>query len=321
MSLNLRNVILSVACLVAMSVPGRAEVRIKDLTSIEGARANQLTGLGLVVGLNGTGARSLATQQMAIDMLKRLEVGSLLARQTIHDNVFTSASIAMVMVTAELPAFARKGSKLDVTVSVLDNASSLEGGTLIQTPMRGADGDVYCVAAGPLSIGGFRVRGNQGGQVNHPTVARAQNGGIVEREALGQIDHGGVVRLLLRDPDLTTAKSMVLAINELQPACAKTVDAGTVQIRIPKSLRMDVPEFIGDIGLLKIIPDTPARVIINERTGTVIVALHKVRISSVAIALHGNLVDQAQRFSRSRDHTRGIAAAEQTLQAAPAVRG
>lgn len=288
MSLILRNTMLSVACLVAISVPCRAEVRIKDLTSIEGARPNQLTGLGLVVGLNGTGARSLATQQMAIDMLKRLEVGSLLARQTIHDNVFTSSSIAMVTVTAELPAFARKGSKLDVTVSVMDNASSLEGGTLILTPLRGADGEVYAVAQGALSIGGFRVRGNQGGQVNHPTVARAQNGGIVEKEALGQIEHAGIVRLLLRDPDLSTAKSIMVAINELHPACAKAVDAGTVQIRIPKPLRLDVPEFVGDIGLLKILPDTPARVIINERTGTVIVG-HRVRISSVAIA-HGNLV-------------------------------
>jgi flagellar P-ring protein precursor FlgI len=289
MKIILRGVMMCAVCLGALSAPCRAEVRIKDLTQVEGARANQLFGLGLVVGLNGTGARSLATQQMAIDMLRRLEVTTLLARQTLKDNVFKSTNISMVMVTADLPPFARKGSRLDVVVSVLDDAASLEGGTLLLTPMRGADGDVYAVAQGQLSIGGFRVRSNTpGGQLNHPTVARAQNGGIVEREALGQIDHGGFIRLLLRDPDYSTAKSVMMAINELYPACAKAIDAGTIQILIPPQLRPDVPEFVSDIGQLKILPDTPARVIINERTGTVIVG-HQVRISSVAIA-HGNLV-------------------------------
>lgn len=288
MTLNLRNMMLSVACIIALSSLCQAEVRIKDLTSVEGARANQLTGLGLVVGLNGTGARSLSTQQMAIDMLRRLEVTTLLARQTLKDNVFKSTNISAVMVTAELSPFARAGSKMDVIVSVLDDATSLEGGTLLLTPLRGADGDVYVVAQGQLSIGGFRIRGNMGGQLNHPTVARAQNGGIVEKEALGQIDLGGFVRLLLRDPDYSTAKSVMLAINEYHPACARAIDAGTIQVRIPLPMRTDVPEFVGDIGLLKIMPDTPARVIINERTGTVIVG-HQVRISSVAIA-HGNLV-------------------------------
>jgi len=289
MTAYLRFLMLSTACIVTFSAPCLAEVRIKDITQVEGARANQLYGLGLVVGLNGTGGRSLSTQQMAIDMLRKLEVTTTIARQTLLDNVFKSTNIAAVMVTVELPAFARKGSRLDVVVSVLDDASSLEGGTLLLTPLRGADGEVYAVAQGQLSIGGFNVRSNStGGQQNHPTVARALNGGIVEREALGQIDQGGVVRLLLRDPDYATAKTVMLAINEQHPGSARAIDAGTIQVRIPLRRRLEIPDFVSDIGLLKVLPDTPARVVINERTGTVIVG-HQVRISSVAIA-HGNLV-------------------------------
>lgn len=274
---------------IAMSGPCLAEVRIKDITQVEGARGNQLYGLGLVAGLNGTGARSLGTQEMAIDMARKLELTMKLARQTILDNVYTSRSISMVMVTADLPAFARKGSTIDVLVNVFDDAQSLEGGTLLLTPLRGADGAVYAVAQGPLTIGGFRNRGNQvGGQLNHPTVARGPGSAIVEKEALGQIDHGGFVRLLLRDPDNSTARSIAIAINEHFPAVARTIDAGTVQICIPLERRLDVSDFVGELGQIKIMPDTMARVIINERTGTVVVG-HQVRISSMAIA-HGNLV-------------------------------
>ena len=289
MSVLLRQLMLSLASIVALSATCGAEVRVKDITSIEGARSNPLYGLGLVVGLNGTGARSLVTQQLAIDVLKKLEVNSQLARQSQLDNVYKSNNIATVMVTAKLSAFARKGSELDVLVSVADDSQSLEGGTLILTPLRGADGEIYAVAQGPLSIGGFRVRtSGTGGQVNHPTVARALNGATVEKEALGQIDQGGVVRLLLRDADYSTAKSIMQAINEIHPSSAKTIDAGVIQIRVPAQRRLDVPDFVSEIGLLKILPDTPARVVINERTGTVIVG-HQVRISSIAIA-QGNLV-------------------------------
>lgn len=267
----------------------RAEVRIKDVTSIEGARGNQLYGLGLVVGLNNTGARSLATQQQAIDMLRRMEVTTKIARQSLLDNVYKASSIAMVIVTTEIPEFARKGSRLDVVVSVADDASSLEGGTLILTPLRGADGEVYAVAQGQVSIGGFRVRGaGNSGQLNHPTAGRIPNGAIVEREALGQIHQNGIVRLLLREPDFATASAITKAINERFAHVAATIDAGTVQLRIPLEKSRHVPEFVSEVGLLPILPDTPARVIINERTGTVIVGNH-VRVSAVAIA-HGNLV-------------------------------
>ncbi|MEK6257864.1 MAG: flagellar basal body P-ring protein FlgI [Planctomycetota bacterium] len=289
MSSLIRFAMLSLVCLGAFAAPCRAEVRIKDITSVEGARANQLKGLGLVVGLNGTGARTLSTQQMAIDMLRKMDVTTKIARQSLLDNVFKSTSIAAVMVTTEIPPFARKGSRLDVVVSVIDDAISLEGGTLLLTPLEGADREVYAVAQGQVTIGGFNVRTTAtGAQKNHPTVARLQGGAIVEREALGQIDQGGIVRFLLREPDYSTAKTIVMAINQKYPASAKAVDEGTIQARIPLTFARDLPEFVNEIGQLRVMPDTPARVIINERTGTVIVG-HQVRISSVAIA-HGNLV-------------------------------
>lgn len=272
-----------------LAAPCRAEVRIKDITEIEGARPNPIYGLGLVVGLNGTGGRSLSTQQQAIEMLRKLEMTTKLARQSLLDNVYKSTNISMVMVTASLPPFARKGSQLDVVVNVVDDAISLEGGTLMLTPLRGADGEVYAVAQGQLSIGGFRVRQNTpGGQLNHPTVARALNGAVVEKEALGRIDQGGVVRFLLRSPDLTTAKSVMQVINENFPAVARSLDPGTIQVRVPLDRRGDISNFVSEIGQFKVLPDAIARVVINERTGTVIVG-QQVRISSVAIA-HGNLV-------------------------------
>jgi flagellar P-ring protein precursor FlgI len=147
---------------------------------------------------------------------------------------------------------------------------------------------VYSVAQGQVSIGGFRVRGANNGQLNHPTVARIPGGAFVEREALGEINQNGLVRLLLRDPDYATSAKISQAINERFPGASKTVDAGTVQIRIPLALTRRVTEFVGEVGLLSVMPDTAAKVVINERTGTVIVG-HNVRVSAVAIA-HGNLV-------------------------------
>ena len=282
---------LIIACVLSFSGPcqGQGEVRIKDITQVEGAMSNHLFGTGLVVGLHNTGGRSLSTQQMAIDMLRKLEMTTKLARQNLQDNVFKSTSISQVMVTVELPPFARRGSKVDVLVNVLDDAINLEGGTLIMTPLYGADAEVYVTCQGPVSIGGFRVASNnQGDQKNHPTVARIQGGGNVEREVLGQIDRGGIVRLLLNDPDLTTAKAIMLAINRQYPACAKSIDPGMVQVRVPMSRLADLPDFVSEIGQFEVMPDTRARVVINERTGTVIVG-HQVRISSLAIA-HGNLV-------------------------------
>lgn len=284
-----RSMLLPVIVSLTAIAPCLGEVRIKDITMVEGARANQLYGTGLVFGLNGTGAKSLSTQQMAIDLLRKLEMTTKLQRQTQVDNVFKSTSISQVMVTTEIPAFSRRGSRLDVVVSMMDDGTSLEGGTLLLTPLRGADGEVYAVAQGNLSIGGFRVRNSTpGGQMNHPTNGRIPSGGIVEREALGEIDRDGTLRLLLRDADASTASLIVQAINARFPDLAMSIDPGTVQVQIPPKYRRAASEFAHELGQIKVMPDTPARVIINERTGTVVVG-HKVRISSVAIA-HGSLV-------------------------------
>jgi len=285
---DVRRVLLTVVAVLTLCANVRAEVRVKDITMIEGARSNPLYGLGLVIGLNGTGASSLATQQMAIDLLRKLETTTKLQRQTQLDNVYKSTSISMVMVTTEIPPFSRSGSRLDVVVSMFDDGTSLEGGTLLLTPLRGADGEVYAVAQGNISIGGFRVRSTAGGQVNHPTNGRIPQGAIVEREALGEIDRGGVLRLLLRDADPSTATQIVQGINTRFPDCAVAIDPGTIQARIPNRYQRAASEFASEIGQIKVLPDTRARVIINERTGTVVVG-HNVRISSVAIA-HGSLV-------------------------------
>jgi flagellar P-ring protein FlgI len=288
MSSLVRFTILSLFFLGTLAARCRADVRIKDITEVEGARSNQLNGIGLVIGLNGTGSKSLATHQMAIDMLRRKNLTTKIARQSQTDNVFKSTSVSMVAVTAELPPYSRKGSRLNVMVSVIDDATSLEGGTLMFTPLEGADSEVYATVQGSVSIGGFNVRTTGAGiQKNHPTVGRVQGGGLVEKQALGQIDQGGVVRLLLRNSDYSTAKAIVQAINQRFPASANAVDPGTIQVRIPLTFARELPSFVNEIGLLKVTPDAPARVVINERTGTVIVG-HQVRISAASFN-HANL--------------------------------
>ncbi len=280
------------ACLAVAVTPSRAEgIRVKDITTVAGARDNQLYGLGMVVGLNRTGARSLSTQQMAIDMLRKQEMTTAIARQTLEDNVFWSHSISKVMVTADLPPFAHKGSRLDVVVSVMDDAISLQGGTLLMTPLKGADGEVYAVAQGSVSIGGLQSFYANASQIqNHPTSGRIPAGAIVEREELGKVLDQGCVRLLLREPDFKTAKNIVDAVNKKYNYAAFAIDAGAVQIRAPLNLACDPASLISELGLLEITPDSPARVVINERTGTVVVGNH-VRISAVGIA-HGNLIIQ-----------------------------
>ncbi len=292
---------LVVAALVAVLAPTagrcRADVRIKDITDLEGARGNQLIGFGLVVGLEGTGSKSTFTQQVAVDMLQRFNVTTKILADTRGDSVFKSGNISAVMVTAELGPFARRGGRIDVLVSALDDATSLFGGTLLMTPLRGADNVDYAVAQGPLSVGGyaFSVPGGAatGGapaasaQKNHPTVGRIAGGAIVEREARGQVLCNGEIRLLLRDPDYVTSRAIARAINQHYPDSAISVDAGSVQVRVPSELCSKLVCFIGEIGTLEVAPDTVAKVVINERTGT-IVAGHNVKVSPVAVT-HGNL--------------------------------
>src|SRR5579884_1368319 len=266
----------------------QAGVRLKDITDLQGARPNQLYGLGMVIGLQGTGSKSLFTQQLAVDVLQKLSVNAKTVSDLKNDNVFQSQNIAVVMVTTEIGPFARQGSRLDVTVSVYDDSRSLQGGVLLLTPLRGVDGEVYAVAQGPVSLGGFSFSGAAASaQKNHPTVGRIPAGAIVEKEAPGEYVCNGQLRLLLRDADFMTATSVALAINDRFPDSAATVDAGTIQVHIPQPWLPNVVGFVSELGVLEVTPDIPARVIINERTGTV-VAGAEVKIATVAIA-QGNL--------------------------------
>jgi flagellar P-ring protein precursor FlgI len=275
---------------VSTQAAGAAGVRIKDITDFEGARANQIYGLGLVTGLEGTGSRSLFTQQVAIDMLRKMEVGAKIFQDLPSDNVIRSTNISVVMVTAEIGPFSRKGSRLSVIVSSLDDTKSLQGGTLILTPLRGADNHVYAVAQGPVAIGGAFSTGRGANSVtkNHPTAGIITDGAIVEEEALGEFHCKGALRLLLRQPDFNTAQAIAKAINGRFPHLAAALDAGTVHVLIPHDQIANPVRFASEIGMLEVTPDTPARVVINERTGTIVAGEH-VRISRVAIS-QGNLV-------------------------------
>jgi len=270
------------AVLLLTVLSARAE-RIKDIVSINGVRGNPLWGTGLVVGLNATGDDSPLGQQMLAAILRR--GGTRLLPADI-----TSQNIAVVVVTADLPAFARKGSRIDVTVSTADDSTSLRGGTLIMTPLMGADGQTYAVSQGSLSVGGFGTSGQSGSSVtkNHPTVARIANGATVEREEISDFVENGRVTLQLKNPDFTTAERIAKAINTVFAKSSHAVDAGTVQIEIPKTLtKAKLVGFVRDICKLEVEVDTPAVVVVNEKTGTVIIG-QNVGISMVAIA-HGSL--------------------------------
>jgi flagellar P-ring protein precursor FlgI len=268
--------------------PVLAQVRIKDVTDVAGARSNQLVGFGLVVGLDGTGSRSTFTQQVAVDMLQRQGVTTQIFSQLPAESVIRSTSIAAVMVTAEIGPFGRKGSRIDVTVSALDDTRSLQGGTLVLTPLRGVDGQVYAVAQGPLSIGGFSVTAQASGvQKNHLNVGRVPAGAIVEKEAPGEVVHDGKIQLLLKEPDFNTARLIAKRINERYPNYALAPDAGAVVLCPPPDPRCPPTQLIAEIGLLEVRPDVPARIVINERTGTV-VAGENVAIATTAVS-HGNL--------------------------------
>lgn len=280
--------LLAIAAVLLAALPAQCQVRIKDITNLDGARTNQLYGFGLVVGLAGTGSRSLFTQQVGVDMLQKLNVTSKIFNQSPADNVMRATNISAVMVTADIGPYNRTGSKVDVLVSSMDDAASLQGGTLILTPLRGADGEVYATAQGPLTIGGFVVAGAAASvQKNHPTVGRIVAGGLIEKEAPGEVVCKGKSRFILKDPDLNTARKMARAMNDYSPNCAEPIDAGTVLVCIPEKFAREPVKFLSELGLLDVRPDTVARVVVNERTGTVVVGTD-VKLSTTAIA-HGNL--------------------------------
>lgn len=256
--------------------------RIKDIASFEGFRENQLIGYGLVVGLDGSGDKGLATMQGIANMLQRMGL-------TVRPNDIKAKNTAAVMVTANLPPFPKPGIKIDAIVSTLGDAKSLQGGTLLLTPLKGPDGKVYAIAQGPVSIGGF-VGGGGGTTVqkNHPTTGKVPEGVIIEREPPFNLLNGNEIRLFIKRPDFTVAKEIALKINEtLKFGYASPIDPSTVRIGIPPEYRGRIVEFVSMIESLEIGLDVPAKVVINERTGTVVIG-EKVRVSPVAIA-HGNL--------------------------------
>ncbi len=275
------NALLAAAIVLQSVVPAAAASRIKDIIQFEGVRDNLLIGYGLVVGLNNTGD-SLAdghfTKQSLQAMLNRLGVKP-------TDAGLDSENVAAVMVTANLPPFARLGSRIDVTVSALGDADSLLGGTLLVTPLLGADGEVYAVSQGQLAVGGFQSEGAAETIVKGvPTSARIANGAIVEREVAFDLASLTSVKLTLRNPDFTTARRIAQAINAfLGTAAAAPSDPTTVNLAVPASYTDNVVNLLTDIEQLRIEPDQLARVIIDEHTGTIVMG-ENVRISTVAIA-------------------------------------
>jgi flagellar P-ring protein precursor FlgI len=259
-------------------------VRVKDVAEIEGVRGNQLLGYGIVIGLNRTGDRvqqNLYARQTLQNLLERMGI-------TTTVDSLKPENMATVLVTSTLPPFARQGSKIDVTVSSIGDARSLQGGTLILTPLKGVDGQTYALAQGPLSIGGIAA-GDKGNsvEVNHPTVGRIPNGAMVEQIVRTSLAANGVLTLVLRQDDFTTASRLGRAVNQKFGAgTARPLDGRNVDIRVPAGYRDDTVGFIAELETLRLQTDAVAKIIINERTGTIVMG-RDVRISSVAISQGG----------------------------------
>jgi flagellar P-ring protein precursor FlgI len=277
--------------LAAASLAAPNATRLKELVSIEGMRENQLIGYGLVVGLAGTGDRrqTVFSAQSLTNILERMGVS--VAPEAIRVN-----NTAAVMVTATLPPFAQPGTRIDVIAAAIGDASNLQGGLLLMTSLRGADGQVYAVGQGPVVTGGF-VAGRAGNSqtVNHPTVGRVPNGAMVERAA-PSVPPGDELRLQLRHADFTTAARIAEALNKKfgeQPGpAAQAENPAAVRVKLPESFAARPVDFIAELERLTVETDRPARVVINERTGTIVIG-KEVRISPVAI-LHGNLTVEIQ---------------------------
>ena len=282
---------LSFARLGFAETPDDHGVRLKDLVSIEGVRSNQLIGYGLVVGLNGTGDRqqTVFSVQSLTNLLQRMGV-------SVTPGTITVKNTASVLVTATLPAFAQPGSTIDATVAAIGDASNLQGGLLVLTTLRGINGQVYATSQGPVVTGGF-VAGRGGANsatVNHPTVGRIPNGVSVERLA-PSVPIGNTVRLQLKDADFTTAARVADAVNRHFPfksAMAHAENSALVSVSVPPTFSSRPIEFISELERLQVQPDRIARVVVNERTGTVVLG-KDVRIAPVAI-MHGNLTVEIQ---------------------------
>jgi flagellar P-ring protein precursor FlgI len=284
-----------------------AAARIKDLADIQGVRPNQLVGYGLVVGLEGSGdgKKSKFTIQSMAAMLEQMGI-------TVDTGDIAVKNVAAVMVTADLPPFARIGSRIDILVSSIGDAKALQGGTLLFTPLKGADGRIYAIAQGAVNTGGFVAAGDAAAvQKNFPTVGRIPNGALVEREVPLDFNQKKTLSLAVHDPDFTTVARIAKSINlALDNHYASAPDAGTVEIKVPENYLGNLVGLVSLIERLEVTPDRVAKVVVNERTGTVVMG-EQVRIATVAIA-HGNLsieiresaqVSQPLPFSQGRTVT------------------
>jgi flagellar P-ring protein precursor FlgI len=281
-----------------------ASSRIKDLADVEGIRDNQLIGYGLVVGLNNTGDslnNSPFTRQSLQAMLERLGVN-------IRGAQLRTGNVAAVMVTGNLPAFATQGTRVDVVVSALGDAKSLQGGTLLVTPLLGADGNVYAVAQGTVAVAGFQAEGDAAKITRGvPTVGRIANGALVEREIDFALNRMTNLRLALRNPDLTTARRIAGAVNDFigQPV-AEPIDRATVVLNVPENYRGNIVSLLAEIEPLQVQPDLPAKVVIDERSGIIVMG-RDVRVSTVAVA-QGNLtvtISEAPQVSQPAPFSEG----------------
>jgi flagellar P-ring protein precursor FlgI len=286
-SLSRARTVLALAVAASLLWPAAAQAssRIKDLASVEGIRENHLVGYGLVVGLDGSGdslRNAPFTRQSLQSMLERLGVNT-------RDATLNTNNVAAVMVTGNLPAFGSQGSRMDITVSTLGDASSLLGGTLLVTPLMGADGEVYAVAQGPVAISGFSAEGD-GASVKRgvATSGRIPNGAIIEREIEFALEDMSTVRLSLHNPDLTTAQRMANVINTfVGGSTAQATDPSTVSLTVPQKGKGSVVSMLTEIEQLRVAPDSPAKVVIDEASGVIVMG-KDVRVSTVAIA-QGNL--------------------------------
>ncbi len=281
----LQILVLVLACAIGFQAEA---ARLKDIANIRGVRSNQLVGYGVVVGLNGTGDSSVDfTNQSVGRMLDRLGV------KTGEGDSLASQNVAAVIITAELPPFARAGNKMDVTISALGDASSLRGGTLVQSPLRAADQQIYAVAQGQILVG------SAAGGV-HETVARIPNGAMIERDVGAEFSNRRMFRMTLHNPDFTTVARVAATINrELAGKYASALDAGTIDLVVPPPYEGRGVELLALIESLQVNPDTAARVVVNEKTGTVVIG-HGVKISRVAIS-HGDLTLRVGGVAENRE--------------------
>ena len=293
---RLATLALGALMLAATAAPAAATVRIKDIVDIEGVRDNMLVGYGLVVGLQGTGdsmKNAPFTKQSLIGMLERMGVNT---RSTYTFGTTATAATmdtknsAAVMVTATLPPYAAQGTRIDVSVGAMGDSTSLMGGTLLVTPLVGADGEVYAVGQGPVSISGFSASGASGSSITQgvPNSGRIASGAIVEREIEFSLAELPVIRFSLHNPDFTTARRVAEAINHrMGVAAAQATDPSSILLTVPHNRRGDVVNMMTEIEQLRVEPDQHARVVIDEKTGVIVMG-ENVRISTVAVA-QGNL--------------------------------